>query len=93
MHHWFRGSLMRVGMLMASLALGLASPAVHALCDACVVAAIREHKAEMMSQFKQLKEEIASGLKTVRHRGPGARRAAVPAYADELRRSRQHGRG
>ena len=47
-------------------ALGLASPAVHALCDACVVAAIREHKVEMMSQFKQLKEEIASGLKTVR---------------------------
>lgn len=45
----------RVGMLMASLALGLASPAVHALCDACVVAAIREHKFEMMSQFKQLK--------------------------------------
>lgn len=72
----------RVGMLMASLALGLASPAVHALCDACVVAAIREHKFEMMSQFKQLKEEIASGLKTVRQSIAQVEKDSLRAQAD-----------
>ncbi len=82
MHHRFHGYPVRVGVLIASLMLGLASPAVHALCDACVVAAIREHKFEMVSQFKQLKEAIASGFKTVRQSIAQVEKDSLRAQAD-----------
>ena len=62
--------------------LGLASLAVHALCDACVVAAIREHKFEMMSQFKQLKEEIASGSDRAAVHRPSGKGDSCRAQAD-----------
>ena len=72
----------RMSVLMMSLALGLVSPTVHAICDGCVVAAIREHKAAMTSQLKQLQEIIASGFKTMRQSLAQVEKDSLRAQAD-----------
>lgn len=71
----------RLALLVAVVGLAVA-PMARAACDGCVVAAIRELKAEMVRQFAELKNHLSAEIKTLRQSGAQVEKDSLRAQQD-----------